>query len=203
MLVVVTPATQARLTTIETVRARLKLSGSVDDDTIGGWIDAASEDIANYCERVFARETLRETFLRGAFADRPVRLARMPAEIRGVTLDGRLLEGAAWYLDPDGTLSALQSGDLACWQGARLVVEYDAGWILPGQEGRTLPRGVEEACLTLVAAAVASSGRDPLIRSESVEGVGSTSYTDYRSGAGGLPLQVAERLARYVRYSVA
>lgn len=60
----------------------------------------------------------------------------------------------------------------------------------------TLPQTISRATVLAAAAMVQGAGRDPNLKSESVQGVGSTSW-NIASGTGGLPQQVADMLASY------
>jgi hypothetical protein len=101
--------------------------------------------------------------------------------------------GFVWRLDADGD-------DRVPWFAERVSISYDAGWVLPGLTGRNLPAAVERACVLTVAAWASARGRDPLLRSEAVEGVGSSSWiaTD---NTGALPPQAVDALARYISYT--
>ncbi|MFC7611684.1 hypothetical protein [Teichococcus aestuarii] len=205
MLIVVTPATSHRLTTPSAVRERLEVGEAISDVQVEEWVDAASLSIADFCERRFGRERLRQIIRAPGYLGGDPQLARLPATIVSLTVDGRALPQDQYYLDAEsGCITRLRGGlPESWWWGGTVVAEYWAGWVLPEESGRTLPQNVEEACLMLISAQRHAQIRDPQLRSRSTEGVGMESYTDYRSGAGGMPQHIAERLTRYIRYSVA
>ena len=201
MLTVVTAATSRRLTTVEAVKATLGITGADQDAQIGALIDRASGMIASYCRRVFACERLRQRFER-TYAT-TITLARFPVAVRSVSTDGAALGIDAWAVDSEaGLLERLGPGGCGRpWLGNATVAEYDAGYQLPGQaavEGvPPLPADIEGACITLVSALRFSASRDPMLRSESTENVGSASWIA-SAEMGALPPQVADALAGYV-----
>ncbi|MHC2089153.1 hypothetical protein [Methylobacterium sp. CM6244] len=73
------------------------------------------------------------------------------------------------------------AGERTCWRGSRLAIDYEAGWLLPGEPkevngvavlAEDLPADIERAVIQLVGVAASMSGRDVTIKSEDVEGVG-------------------------------
>lgn len=91
----------------------------------------------------------------------------------------------------------------ALWSPGRYVVTYQAGYTPPArgddglpQEG-TLPRGISAAVLLAAKAAWHAADRDPLLRSESEQGTGSSSWAATVAGSGGLPQAAVDRLASY------
>ena len=86
-----------------------------------------------------------------------------------------------------------------------ITVSYTAGWLLPGETGRNLPQGIEDACIIFCRSKIdqLQEGDDfsgPLTGA-SVEGVGSFQFADPSSGMGGnrsgLPSEVRALLDRY------
>ncbi|MBO0904220.1 hypothetical protein [Jiella sonneratiae] len=181
MLTVVTAATAANLTTLERARAMLDFAPT-EDAAVSTLIDQASRVIADYCRRPFGLETVRETF--DAFLwGSAVLLSRSPVIAITEVLDG------TQAIDIENTRQDAETGLLyridddgypLCWSGARLTVTYSAGYVLPSDEdgapATTLPEPVERAAIRLVGAYRSLSGRDQLIKSETVEGIGSTSW---------------------------
>lgn len=197
MIQTLTPAASQLLSTLEAVRAEVG-AADLSDDAAGALLAQASSALGRYCRRSFGRVTLLET----VYPDRDweVVLSALPiGAVVEVTADGVPLPPERWELDPGaGVLQRLDpDGCMRRWCTRRLVVQYTAGWLLPGQEGRDLPAEVERACLLTIAAWHAACGRDPLMRSESYEGIGSTSWLDPREGSEALPPQAAGLLAEY------
>ncbi|MFC7611622.1 hypothetical protein [Teichococcus aestuarii] len=89
MLIVVTPATSHRLTTPSAVRERLEVGEAISDVQVEEWVDAASLSIADFCERRFGRERLRQIIRAPGYLGGDPQLARLPATIVSLTVDGR------------------------------------------------------------------------------------------------------------------
>lgn len=184
MLEIVEANTNRDLTTLAAVKAELGDAG-VSDDQLQRFITQASDVIAGYCNRVFAIETVKETFRFSASAA-DIMLRRYPVtEIVSVTMNGQSVDAALYQIDREtGIMDRLECQGAAAWWSGSVVVTYKAGFALPDD----LPDGIERACITLVKGYAASGDRDPMVRSETSDGVGST---DYFSGAGtGLPPEV-------------
>jgi hypothetical protein len=62
ILTVTTPASSYDLTALATVKTELGITDNTENDKLRTWITQASIIAASYCRRVFARETLTETF---------------------------------------------------------------------------------------------------------------------------------------------
>jgi hypothetical protein len=179
MLTVIAPAASSDLTTRATVKAELQIAGGGDDDFLSSAITRASAAVSRWCNRVFPLETVRETFRLDRTRPELV-LSRFPVvSIASVTVDGTALDPAADFeADGDrGILYRLDSrGKFMCWPSAVVVVEYSAGFLLPGDPNRTLPDDIERAALLLVKAEYFARIRDPLVKSEDVSGALSTSF---------------------------
>jgi len=200
MLTVLTPATATRLTTVATVRARYGITGGdAADAVIEGLIDTASQMAVEFCGRTFGREFVKQTNL----ICRPcstILLERSPATLTEVRESGEVLPSDSYYLDPDRNVLARLTGDVIISWGGLVEITYSAGWVLPGQEGANLPATIEHAVLLLVGGMWSAQQRDPLVKSESVDGVSRTDY--WVPGAGSrLPDPTAESLLQpYRRY---
>ena len=210
---VITPATAKRLTTVENVRGDLGLGvNTPPGPQLQRWIDQASQQAATFCRRTFGRETVRERFdfCRSGIIGEcgGILLDRSPVvSIASVKAGGLLLAPDAYATD--GRMLYRMDGDeRRCWSGRDLVVQYEAGWLLPSEErtvngiataAEDLPADIERAVIQLVGVAISASGRDMMVKSEDVEGVGSTSW--YVQGANAaLPHPEAEAtLAQYRR----
>ena len=191
---IITLAASARLTSLENVCLDLGLEiGSTRDRQIDRFIDTVSGRVATLCNRAFGRQIYRE------------RIYSIPCE--GVVLDAgpqvnRIISvwiqgGAAYdprdYMLSNGKLllSGPSNGAIGdgsaynLWHSLRpsLVVEYEAGWLLPDEKVGTdftgdtlLPADVESAVIQLVGVAVSEAGRDFTVKQESVEGIGSKTF---------------------------
>ncbi|MFC0410977.1 head-tail connector protein [Roseomonas elaeocarpi] len=203
MLTVVTPAKSRLLTTVPAARDHLLLGDDVDETYLRDLIAQASAAIVSHCRRAFARETVRETFRPRGSA--PLILDRTP--VAGAVT----LTVAGQAVDADGTELNTLSGLLyrldgaarwTAWGCDATAVEYTGGYALPGEPDRDLPADIEEACLIMVAARHAARGRDPMLRSETTEGVGSASFIA-TADMSGMPPQAAALLEPYRRWVVA
>lgn len=187
------PASTA-LTTFTAVSDEL----GTPDQRLLGLIDQASSLIGDYLGRELARATVRETFRLDWSDDglAPLFLARTPvATISALVDGGAALDVSSLDFDPASGLLH------RCRQSHVTVVTYDGGYVLPGQPNRDLPASIERACIDTVVALWHRAGRgDPMIRSESVEGIGATSYLDPASGsAAALPPTAVAILEGYRR----
>lgn len=186
----IAPPATALLTTIETARAELKISpAQMPDADLTRKIEIASDRAAEFCGRAFGIATYRETFrqcrqLPSLVLDYAPIVSIAKAGIGGVALqlDQYEVDGSDFY-------SLSRSGVRVGWYGGPVVVEYRAGWVLPGEEEATypatapkLPKSIEQAVLQLMAASISAGGRgDPMLKVSEVEGVGRREY--YVQGA--------------------
>jgi hypothetical protein len=195
MITIITPPTTNMLTVTATAARELAIA----DATAGlqELIGQASDVCARYCGRPegFGRATVRQTErnvnLPCIILDRDI----APA-ITSVVEDGTTLAATDWELD--GSLLYRLSGDYRIqWRATVLQVTYAAGYTLLTD----LPQDIERACLIVLQAIHSSRGRDPHIRSESADGVGSVSYLDPRSNSDALPAQAITLLQPWRKMS--
>jgi hypothetical protein len=193
MLTVIEAAKNRDLTLTATVKAEMGITIRDDDQQIKRLIGQASDVVATYCNRVFATETVAET-LRSFGRSASFMLSRYPViEVVSVIEAGVSLTADQYEIDlRTGIIDRISASCISPWGHGKTVVTYKSGFALPSD----LPDGVERATILLVKQYLASGDRDPMVRSESVEGAGST---DYFSGAGtGLPPEVQGLLERHV-----
>jgi hypothetical protein len=196
MLTVVTPASSTRLTTVAAVRAETGVTAEqLDDSGVEALIDVASGLVAEYCNRVFARETVRETFL-GPVAS-PIILMRVPVvAVDGVRVAGADLAATDFRLDGGaGMVFRLSGHSVIGWRPGAIEITYTAGFVLPGESGRNLPMMVERATVLIASAIYSARQRDVLVKSESVDGVSRTDYWMPGQGSA-LPHPEAEGLLK-------
>jgi len=199
MLTVVTPADSYDLTRLDTVRAELGISIGSEDDNLARWITQASNAVAKHCNRVFALETVAETFRFGwrhreFQSDDGITLARFPvASIVSVIENDVTLDATDYELDAErGIIARLWNDRPARWCTGKIVITYMAGFSLP--DG--LPSGIERAAIMLINQYRYAAERDPQLRSEMTDGAGSSAYFDGLD-AGGLSPEVRGLLAEY------
>jgi hypothetical protein len=204
ILTVVTPADSVDLTILANVKAELGITGTAEDSTIETWIDQASAACTAYCNRVFAEETVAETFRnRDGERTRVILLDRFPVtDVTSVVEDGTTLtENTDFEVDPaTGRVYRLSSDLDVDWSFSKLVVTYTGGYALLG----ALPYNVERACIGLVKLLRANATRDPSLRSENILS-GLYSYTLFNPSSdyvAGLPGDVEALLAPYRNITV-
>lgn len=197
-LTVTVPASERDLATLAAVRSELGIIGTDQDADISVRLRQASAAIESFCDRVFARETVQEVFRLECSAAQ-IALRRTPVvELASIVEDGAELDPADYEADLDrGIIYRLCSDRPQPWGGGKLVVTYTAGYLLPGVDGANLPADITMACLQAVVAGYQAKGRDPMLRSESIDGTAAYSYLDPRDGNAGLPPQVASLLMPY------
>ncbi|MDF2809322.1 MAG: hypothetical protein K0S56_353 [Microvirga sp.] len=172
MLIVVTPAESMALTTIERAKV-LADFGSLTDPQIVLLIDHASAAVADFCRRIFPSQTYRETFERCDIRGAEFMLSRGPiTEVVTFNLGGAALSPADYEADGQWFRRA---GCCRAWREA-IDVTYKAGFVLSPDGSRTLPLPVERAVALEAAAYHTARDRDELLKSETVEDVGSFSY---------------------------
>lgn len=195
MLTIINPAESHRLTTLAAVKAELQVTGGADDAYLSGLIDQVSDMVQTWCSRTFALERVRETIDRRTGSE-SIMLSRFPvATIITATLGGQTIDPATIETEGGGFVYRLNGTG---WPPGRFIIEYDAGFILPDQPAPTLPKDIERAALTLVKGEWFARNRDPLIRSEDVPGVISTTYWVGGFGAGAnLPPDVEGLLSKH------
>ncbi len=209
---ITTAAEETKLTTGDRVKRELSISGTDDDTLLAAKIDEATSDIAVRVAPSLKRETVTVTFWPEIDRQGRVEIIRAPslilkaypiASVASVTLDDVLVDAVEYRLVPEnGILYRLDSSGYPsswCFSKSAIVV-CDAGYLLPGQEGRDLPFVLEAAAVELVTSYWVSRGRDPTLRSEENVGV---SRFDYWVGAvgesGDLPPGVMSKLQGYLR----
>lgn len=194
---IIAPPAQTALTTATTVRAELPTLTQSDALRIPGLIDQASGIICSYLGRGLGMATVKDTFFGHHHHQSVLVLSRVPvASVDTVVAAGAEQDVSSLNLD-------MASGVFYSY-GHQVEVTYDGGYMLPGQANRNLPNAIERACIDLVLALWYRAGRgDPMIRSESVDGIGSTSYLDPAPGmAAAMPHAVAASLQPFVNYAV-
>lgn len=199
-LTVITPASSLDLTVLATAKVHLDVTGTTLDTKIQNWIKQASDAIASECDRVFGKETIKETLYLTGTMDKIV-LERTPvASITSVVVDGVTIDAADYTVHKGmGLLSRLSSDVLTCWSGNKIEVTYVGGFELLSE----LPYDVERACLSLISHYYSAGGRDPLAKRIEIPDVQTVDYWVGSVGqAGQLPPDVVTLIAPYRRWSV-
>lgn len=177
MLTVTTPATgtpagtEYDLITVATARGALGILDQSQDEVLQGFVSRASGVIAAYCKRVFAVETVTETFRLDRLQE-DLLLSRYPV----ISVTSIAENGTALTVDTDfevdaakGIITRLYNDRAAWWPMCKVTVVYSSGY-------ETKPGNLQQACVELVKSYYLSADRDPMVRSESTEAISSTSY---------------------------
>ena len=202
MLTVLIPATETRLTQVDTIKAEIDVTDAGQDLEIGALIDQQSAAIRSFLSRVLARETVRQT--ERVSGEATLILERRPvAEVVGVTVDGAALDPADF--ERDGALLRRLCNDRPSLWWGKVAVDYAAGWRMPGETGRDLPEDIERACIDLCVRAYHARGRDPALRSYENPDVEKMSWSasDSVKTVDGLPEDIAGRLGGYRLVTIA
>ena len=224
MLRVIAPAERSDLTDLATIKRDLGLpeDDTSQDERLTDLIATASDLVAHHCNRSgFGLEVLEQ--VEHPRTTGPIILARdLNPQIESVTVNGVALDEDAYHLDgsllhrayPGGVgygynVSWTRNGAAVVspfagggWCSRHVVIRYTAGFELLGG----LPRAIEQACKDVIYSLHTSAGRDPsrIVRSETVEGIGSVTYATSAAatgGAGGGLLPIApDRLAALERW---
>lgn len=209
ILTVNTAATGSLLTTRERVKLELKITDKKSDDILDLKIAEASSDIEAALGYRVPREQVTETFWHEEHYDAVERfvLERYPiVSIDSVTVDDEAIDPSLYRLDPTLGLLYRLWPDGRPWRWlfiSSAVIEYTAGYVLPGMKGSTLPAGIEGACVELVQNFWFSCGADPAIKSVETPGVETIQY--WVGGVGDptlLPPSVIRKLAPFTRAAV-
>ena len=193
MLEILSAAATGDLTTLATAKRELGVTDAVHDTRIADLIREASDLVAQWCNRSgFGRETLRQTERLASPVDVLVLQRDLGVTITAVAEDGVALSPGE-YERGGVLLYRLREDVRVAWTARTVIVEYQAGFVLPDEA----PPALERACLDLLLGLWHGQGRDPAVRNETTEGVGAVGYFEHRADT--LPL-APDRLAALERY---
>jgi len=187
------------LTTLATVKSELGITNGASDTELARLITQASQTIATYCNRVFAKEIVVDHFRlqNECRSTDKLMLSRFPVgAISSVVEDGDALTADDYEVDQKtGFLWRLSSDEHTAWAQAKVLVTYAGGYELLDE----LPTDIERAAIVLVKQAWFGKSRDPMVKGEEVPGV---LRTDYWVGAtpgdnGALPAEVEGLIGPY------
>jgi hypothetical protein len=171
-VIVIEPATSTDLITLAECKLLCGIlpTDTSHDDYLTLQISIQSEMIFKACHRVFARETVEESWREMYTSDAGTRLflTHWPvaaADIQTVTVNGEVLDPTLWSLEPD-------SGKLSNYAGwvEPAVVTYTGGYVLPDDA----PLPLKHATALLV-----NEARRQVIL-QSMEGIRSLSHKSAR-----------------------
>lgn len=201
MLAVTTPAATTALTTLANVKLSFDYPAAITDPWVERQIEAISliacevmgVEMAEDGSRHFGVEGVAETFDRRSRypwlppfgiivprreADTFILLSRKPViSIASVTENGVAVDPSDYELfATTGKLKRLSGNVAAAWPCAIIVVNYTAGWNLPGDDEPNMPSPIEEAVIEGIQAKVLARNRDQNIRSENIPGIREVQY---------------------------
>lgn len=204
-----TPAETYDLTTLDVIKGLLNINGTSQDAYLQSLISAASVAAAQYCNRVFPAETVLDEVwpavdaypyqVPGGVA--PLQLSRWPlGTINSVVIS----------TDPASIPTVLTAGtdfrsDAVRGQLIRLDFSgYPCGWA-PSYIGANyvggfaaIPADVADAVCRMVRSRYYANMRDPMLRSENIEGVYEAQYWISMAGnAGNLTPDIQDLLDNY------
>lgn len=207
-LQVITPATDLALLTAAELRAA---AGLADDDAThdtqltslgleaAEWVAADILDIRGAGGRAptVVAEAVRETFA-PAWRGPELVLARRFISDVSVTENGiALVEDTDFAVSDDrGTLERLSNGYRIAWAVAPIVVDYTAGFA--NGSPSAVPAAIKAVASDYVALRYSTAGRDPMVRSETTEGLDSFTYRDAADSQGSFAEAARQRLSRYI-----
>lgn len=215
MTVVVTaPAESTDLVSLESAVAYLQISGADQMQGLADLISRASAACVSYLQRPLALQEYRERIrVRGRMT--AINLSIGPiAAIRSISVGGKALTSLdELSIDRDKSRieDVLSVGGIcgAHHHGYDVEVMYVAGFLLPGMNApeandsdvlrmaaTPLPDDVAGGCLGTVQLLRCGQGRDPLLKTESVQGVGSTTWQSMDPGVGALAPDAVAALDR-------
>lgn len=204
---VVTPATNRRLASLAIFKQGPTKKDGADDEYLDYLRDVQSQAFESACNRVFAREAIKDVFREPrhdlyehgqykpaeelVLSRRPIVSISSVVDYTG-TLDPSLYEYEAeagilyrlWDCG-DGTFARIP------WRSRSVTVQYVAGYILPDDPDSNLPHDIQDAVITLMRMAWKGKDRDPALRSQSAGEIGNQSFWL------GFPPNVQQAVAKY------
>lgn len=205
IVTVTTAADSFNLTTTQTIKTELRLTNG----TLDAWIDTklprASAAAASYCRRTLARQTYSELIRLDFSTIDSIILSEYP--VTSVTSvaeddDAALVAGTDYEFDAvTGILYRLESDCRVCWTASKITVVYVAGYVLPGNSGRTLPADIEDATIELMKSAYFTRTQNPALKGYDIPGVVSETFLVGSPGdeSGAFPPKVCSLLDPYRR----
>ena len=188
------PASYA-LTTPQVVQAELDIAINPGDAVMLRYIAEASDAVHKYCNRTFPVHALQDEI-------RPPREGDIPTAVSGIDFlqlsswpvitsapptalsvveryETTLTLGTDFELDArKGTLTRLDAWRPRRWH-ERVTVQYSAGFAI-------IPSAISGAVIRMCCQRYFARGRDPMLRAETVQGVGSLQYWVNSSATGGV-----------------
>lgn len=181
---VTTPSTNFNLCTLAILKDELGITTTGQDATLSRIISRASDAVASYCNRTFARQAYSET-VRG-YGGTKLMLTNTPVTaISSISDQGAELASTGYFIDDAnagtvfratgwrwtaGEVFNLSAQPLPGTEAPDFTVAYTAGYVLPGSTGstQTLPGDIEEAALLTAKVIYKNRSRDDSVKSKEV-----------------------------------
>lgn len=169
------------MTILETVKEELNKDDNADDAKLGRYIRQASLAIQRHLNRNLARAEVTDSFRMNGNSwsglssnPSPLLLSHYPlVDINSVVVDGAPLDESEFEIDDaSGRIWRVTSEGTRISWGSKVDISYVGGYEML----TNLPEDLEQACIMLVVGNWFRSGRDPLVRQESIPGVADFSY---------------------------
>lgn len=200
----ITPAATIDLTDIQTVKRELDIADNSSDDLLSRWISSTSSAVQQYCNRIFAVQTLLDKIYRDCGAglhivsprERPLQLSGFPIASSPTVIEDSvtLVENIDFLVNYDaGQLFRLDSNlSLRRWASLPVTVQYQAGYA-------TIPADVVDAAVLMVKHRWFTRKRDPYLRQESIPGVIEQQWwiAQGPGSNGSMPPDVEDMLEKY------
>jgi len=174
LLTVTSFAESYDLTVLETAKEELGISLSETgyDAVLTRLIHETSSAISTICDRVFAEESVSETFRLGYVQESLILRRRPISSITSVTEDDIVVDAAEYECDLGaGILYRLTTEDFRTgWSANKIIIAYVSGWYLLDD----LPYDIERACLLWMKSFWVNArrnGGDTLVKVEDVPGL--------------------------------
>lgn len=193
------PTEDRSLVSLEDAKSALGITGTASDDAVRSAILRASDLICRQCgldaignvPPSLKSEDITETF-RGSWGH-PLMLSRGFVSAIYMVTEGTTELGETDYFLQGRMLTRLRSDTEAAWTCGKVVVEYAAGF-------DDVPEDLQQICLNVIREQWSAASRDPLLRSETVDGVGRMDFQVgglARDTRGALPPALAAALHPY------
>jgi hypothetical protein len=184
-----TVAPSRALASLADVKADLGLVGVAEDAILTGLILQASDMIAHECAvrgdgiapPTFLRETIVQTFRPAQSLAQLILARRFVSSISTIVVDGAALMAADYECrSASGLLYRLDDDEIVAWRGKRIDITYQAGF-------QIVPEPLKRATIAAVREMRAAMNRDPLVKTEKVDGIGEQQFwiggIDARNGS--------------------